>query len=84
MLKVDPKRRITVSGLVTHPWLMKGVEVPVEWHSKYKVHFIYGPCHDKFCLREFRHSEAQTSLLSYRDKLENWNFACSKSRYDIF
>ena len=42
MLKVDPKRRITVSGLVTHPWLMKGVEVPVEWHSKYKVHFING------------------------------------------
>ena len=37
MLQVDPKRRITVDGLVSHPWLMKGVEVPVEWHSKYKV-----------------------------------------------
>ena len=37
MLQVDPKRRITVDGLVNHPWLMKGVEVPVEWHSKYKV-----------------------------------------------
>ena len=43
MLQVDPKRRITVDGLVNHPWLMKGVEVPVEWHSKYKVN---EPCHE--------------------------------------
>ena len=28
----------------------------------------------------FRQRETQTSLLRYRDKLENWNFACSKFR----
>ena len=27
-------------------------------------------------------NEAQTSLLSYKDKIDNWNFACYKSRYD--
>ena len=30
----------------------------------------------------FWQNEIQTSLLSYRDQLENWNFVCSKSRYD--
>ena len=35
----------------------------------------YGPRHDKTCLRDFRQSETQTSLLSYRNKLENWNVA---------
>ena len=29
-------------------------------------------------------SEIQASLLSYRDQLENWKFACSKSTYDSF
>ena len=32
----------------------------------------------------FRQSEFQTSLLSYRDDLENWNFTCSKFTYHIF
>ena len=27
---------------------------------------------------------SQTSLLSYRDELENLNFTCSMSRYDTF
>ena len=41
-----------------------------------------GPRREKTCLRGFRQSEIQTSLLSYRDYLETWHFACSKSRYD--
>ena len=32
---------------------------------------LYGPRRNKICLRGFRQSEIQTSLLSYRDKLEN-------------
>ena len=40
------------------------------------------PCHKKTRLRGFRPSEFQTGLLSYRDLLENWNLANSKSRYD--
>ena len=45
---------------------------------------LYGPRHEKTCLRGFWQSEIQTSLLSYRDKLENWIFACSKFRYHTF
>ena len=58
-----------------------------EYHLKNR-HFIgksiYGPKCDKTCLWGFRQSETQTSLLSYRDKLENQNFTCSKYRYDTF
>ena len=32
----------------------------------------------------FQQSEFQTSLLSHRDYLENWNFTCAKFTYDIF
>ena len=45
---------------------------------------LSGPRRDKTCLRCYQRSEFQTSLLSYRDLLENWNFACSKLRYDTF
>ncbi|PVD38629.1 hypothetical protein C0Q70_01245 [Pomacea canaliculata] len=36
MLQIDPKQRITVAGLLKHPWVNHSVNVPVEWASKYK------------------------------------------------
>ncbi|KAL4240820.1 hypothetical protein ACF0H5_001608 [Mactra antiquata] len=36
MLQLDPKRRVTINQLVTHPWLMEAIDMPVEWNSKYK------------------------------------------------
>ena len=39
------------------------------------------PRHEKCCLPGLRPGETQTSLLSYRDKLEAWNFGFSKYRY---
>ena len=35
-----------------------------------KGQISFGPCREKTCLRGFRQSDTQTSLLSYRDKLE--------------
>ena len=35
MLQVDPKRRIRVTQLLQHPWLMDGYDCPVKWQSKY-------------------------------------------------
>ncbi|XP_045600655.1 maternal embryonic leucine zipper kinase [Procambarus clarkii] len=37
MLQVDPKRRITVMQLLTHPWLAIGQPHPLDATSKYKV-----------------------------------------------
>ena len=45
---------------------------------------LYGPRRDKTCLRGFRKSETQTSLINYRDWLQNIFFACSKFKYDTF
>ena len=44
----------------------------------------YGHRREKTCLRGLRQSETQTNLHSYRDWLENRNFACSKLRYGAF
>ncbi|KAM6327885.1 maternal embryonic leucine zipper kinase isoform 7-T9 [Alca torda] len=35
MLQVDPKKRITVKHLLSHPWLMQGYSDAVQWQSKY-------------------------------------------------
>ena len=34
------------------------------------LHCLYGPSHEKTCLRGFRQSEFQTGLVSHRDYLE--------------
>ena len=54
------------------------------WQQHRYVHSIIGPRREKTCLRGFRQSELQTSLLSYTVYLENYNFTCSKFTYDSF
>ena len=44
----------------------------------------YGPRREKTYLRGFCQSEFHTSLLSYRDWLENRNFTYSRFTYDAF
>ncbi|KAF0298863.1 Maternal embryonic leucine zipper kinase [Amphibalanus amphitrite] len=36
MLQVEPKHRIVVSELLTHPWLTAGTGLPVEWKSYFQ------------------------------------------------
>ena len=48
------------------------------------VLITYGPRREKTCLQGFRKREFQTSLLSYTDWLENWNFTCSKFAYATY
>ena len=43
-----------------------------------------GPQCGKNDLRGFRPGHTQTSFLSYRNYLDNWNFTSSKSEYDTF
>ena len=42
--QTDPKQRITVRQLLTHPWMMEGYETPVKWQTRSLVwlnHPIY-------------------------------------------
>ena len=50
----------------------------------YYSRLVSGPQGNKTSLWGFRHNKTQTSLLSYRDQLENSNLNCSKFRYDTF
>ncbi|KAK2505206.1 hypothetical protein MC885_000031 [Smutsia gigantea] len=34
MLQVDPKKRISLKNLLSHPWIMQDYNCPVEWQSK--------------------------------------------------
>ena len=45
---------------------------------------LYGPRREKTCLRGIREIEFQTSLVSCRYQLEDWNFTSSKFTYDTF
>ena len=55
----DDSERLASSS---EPWLLPDAII---------IEIIIGPRRDKTCLRSFRQSEFQTSLLSFRDKLEN-------------
>ena len=56
------------------------------WNTfiSFTKHSKIGSRRIKTCLRGFWQSGFRTSLLSYRDKLENWNFTWRKFAYDTF
>ncbi|XP_048449282.1 maternal embryonic leucine zipper kinase isoform X3 [Rhincodon typus] len=62
MLQVDPKKRITVKHLLSHPWLIEDYSCPVDWHTKYPVGHL-----DEDCLTElsvfFKRSKKSMSSL---------------------
>ena len=66
--------------------MYKSVDLTRETPPKQALmdHQTYGPRREKTCLRGIRESEFQTSLVSYRDQLEDWNFTSSKFTYDTF
>ncbi|XP_073252861.1 maternal embryonic leucine zipper kinase-like [Porites lutea] len=36
LLQVNPKRRVTIKGLLNHEWMVKGYAAPVRWTSRIK------------------------------------------------
>ena len=66
-------------------WAFKYQFPAITWLILYVNHKgIYGPRREKTCLLGFREKDIQTSLVSYRDLQEKWNFGCSKSWYYPF
>uniref|UniRef100_A0A4X2PZP7 Maternal embryonic leucine zipper kinase n=1 Tax=Xenopus tropicalis TaxID=8364 RepID=A0A4X2PZP7_XENTR len=65
---VDPKKRISVKHLLSHPWLMQGYSCPVEWQSKYPLGYV-----DEDCVTElsvfYKCSRTSTSRL-----ISEWNY----------
>lgn len=38
MLEVDPRQRITITSLLSHPWLAKGYRMSINYRSTYQFH----------------------------------------------
>ncbi|XP_053321791.1 maternal embryonic leucine zipper kinase [Spea bombifrons] len=67
MLQVDPKRRITVRHLLTHPWLMQGNSCPVEWFSKTPLGYIDEDCVTELSVHYKRSKTSMSRLISEWD-----------------
>ncbi|XP_063444580.1 maternal embryonic leucine zipper kinase-like [Mytilus trossulus] len=74
MLQVDPQNRLTIKQLITHPWLTKDTNVPVEWKSKYKRSL------DEDCITELAVHYGKTKPEMERD-VTQFNFDYLTSSY---
>lgn len=68
MLQVDPKKRITVKHLLSHPWLMQGYSDAVQWQSKYPQGHL-----DEDCVTELSvfHNQSRESM---SELISEWNY----------
>ncbi|XP_064032673.1 maternal embryonic leucine zipper kinase [Pogoniulus pusillus] len=68
MLQVDPKKRITVKHLLSHPWLMQGYSDAVQWQSKYTLEHL-----DEDCVAELSvfHQQSRESIL---ELIRQWKY----------
>uniref|UniRef100_A0A8V5H5C9 Maternal embryonic leucine zipper kinase n=1 Tax=Melopsittacus undulatus TaxID=13146 RepID=A0A8V5H5C9_MELUD len=68
MLQVDPKKRITVKHLLSHPWLMQGYSDAVQWQSNYPLGHL-----DEDCVTELSvfHKQSRESIL---ELISEWKY----------
>ncbi|XP_068266183.1 maternal embryonic leucine zipper kinase-like isoform X2 [Nyctibius grandis] len=75
MLQVDPKKRITVKHLLSHPWLMQGYSDAVRWQSKYPLGHL-----DEDCVTELSvfHKQSRESIL---ELISEWKYDQMSATY---
>ncbi|KAM8842509.1 maternal embryonic leucine zipper kinase isoform 1-T1 [Synchiropus picturatus] len=64
MLQVDPKRRLTVSQMLDHPWVMKDYNTPVEWHTRQTLGHIDEDCITEMAVNMKRSRESTAALVN--------------------
>ena len=64
------------------PWANQKLNLLLTFTFYYRYVSLFGPRCNKTYLGGFPQCDTQTSQLIYRDWLVNWNFNCSKLRYD--
>ncbi|KFZ59772.1 Maternal embryonic leucine zipper kinase, partial [Podiceps cristatus] len=75
MLQVDPKKRITVKHLLSHPWLMQGYSEAVQWQSKYPLGHL-----DEDCVTELSvfHKQSRETIL---ELISEWKYDQMSATY---
>ncbi|NXR18205.1 MELK kinase, partial [Cinclus mexicanus] len=73
--QVNPKKRITVQHLLSHPWLMQGFSDAVQWQSKYPVGHL-----DEDCVRELSvfHEQSRETILQL---ITEWKYDHMSATY---
>ncbi|XP_078253059.1 maternal embryonic leucine zipper kinase [Rhinoraja longicauda] len=69
MLQVDPRKRITVKDLLSHPWLMQDYGCPVEWRTRYPWKYDRITAAYLLLLHKKSHGKP-VRLLSYAENLQ--------------
>ncbi|XP_053788751.1 maternal embryonic leucine zipper kinase isoform X2 [Vidua chalybeata] len=75
MLQVDPKKRITIQHLLSHPWLMQGFSDTVQWQSKYPLGHL-----DEDCVTELSvfHEQSRETILQL---ITEWKYDHMSATY---
>ncbi|XP_027564875.1 maternal embryonic leucine zipper kinase isoform X6 [Neopelma chrysocephalum] len=75
MLQVDPKKRITVKHLLSHPWLMQGYPDAVQWQSKYPLGHL-----DEDCITELSvfHEQSRETIM---ELITEWKYDQMSATY---
>ncbi|XP_058379565.1 maternal embryonic leucine zipper kinase isoform X2 [Diceros bicornis minor] len=64
MLQVDPKKRISVKNLLSHPWIMQDYNCPVEWQSKTPLIHLDEDCVTELAVRHRNNRQTMEDLIS--------------------
>ncbi|KAM6229968.1 maternal embryonic leucine zipper kinase isoform 2-T2 [Porphyrio hochstetteri] len=75
MMQVDPKKRITVKHLLTHPWLMEGYSDAIQWQSKHPLGHL-----DEDCVAELSTFMKQ-SRQSIVELISEWKYDQMSATY---
>ncbi|KAM6304109.1 maternal embryonic leucine zipper kinase isoform 2-T2 [Podargus strigoides] len=75
MLQVDPKKRITVKHLLSHPWLMQGYSDAVQWQSKHPLGHLNEDCVTELSVF---HKQSRESIL---ELISQWKYDQMSATY---
>uniref|UniRef100_A0A673V273 Maternal embryonic leucine zipper kinase n=1 Tax=Suricata suricatta TaxID=37032 RepID=A0A673V273_SURSU len=64
MLQVDPKKRISVKNLLSHPWIMQDYNCPVEWQSKNSLIHLDEDCVTELSVHHRNNRQTMEDLIS--------------------
>ncbi|XP_078425958.1 maternal embryonic leucine zipper kinase isoform X2 [Cetorhinus maximus] len=64
MLQVDPKKRITVKHLLSHPWLIQDYNCPVDWNTRYPIGHLDEDCITELSVFFKRSKKSMSSLVT--------------------
>ncbi|XP_046529851.1 maternal embryonic leucine zipper kinase isoform X2 [Equus quagga] len=64
MLQVDPKKRISVKNLLSHPWIMQDYNCAVEWQSKTPFIHLDDDCVTELSVHHRNNRQTMEDLIS--------------------